>query len=49
MMKMKIMHEPTFFVAIVEVGEDYTAGIDPIKADRCSLEEGLPRIRGDRP
>ena len=39
MMKMKIMHEPTIFVAIVEVGEDYTDRLITIKADRCSLEE----------
>ena len=39
MMKMKIMQEPIVFVAIVEVGEDYTDKLITIKTDRCSLEE----------
>lgn len=38
-MKMKIMQEPIVFVAIVEVGNDYTERLITIKADRCSLEE----------
>ena len=38
-MKMKIMQEPIVFVAIVEVGEDYTDRLITIKTDHCSLEE----------
>ena len=39
MMKMKIMQEPIVFVAIVEIGEDYTDRLITIKTDHCSLEE----------
>ena len=39
MMKMKIMQDPIVFVAIVEVGEDYTDRLITIKTDHCSLEE----------
>ncbi len=38
-MKMKIMQDPIVFVAIVEVGEDYTDRLITIKTDHCSLEE----------
>ena len=38
-MKMKIMQEPIVFVAIVEVGENYTDRLITIKTDHCSLEE----------
>ena len=39
MMKMKVMEKPIVFVAIVEVGEDYTDRLITIKANDCSLEE----------
>ena len=38
-MKMKIVQEPTIFIAIVEIGEDYTDRLISIKTDRCSMEE----------
>ena len=39
MMKMKIMQDPIVFVAIVEIGEDYTDRLITIKTDHCSVEE----------
>ena len=39
MMKMKIMQDPIVFVAIVEIGENYTDRLITIKTDHCSLEE----------
>jgi len=38
-MKMKIVQEPIVFIAIVEIGEDYTDRLISIKTDRCSMEE----------
>ena len=44
-MKMKIVQEPIVFIAIVEIGEDYTDRLISIKTDRCTLEEAKKEAR----